>query len=211
MAKKVRRPGAQTPKHQKELKAVRQRISRMEKRGYRFSEEFKKELYSYSTQKLKGLSTKKLYTKYATALDPERGTIISGKKKREAERRAAAAKAAETRARRKVHLQEGRVIWAQIENLINAHDSKGAEYLKKEFEYEIKTYGRDNVIRALGSTDQDMLKVAQDIIYYERPSNEMNRAFIDLHHIIKGYEANEKIAKKIGRVLDQVGYEDEAV
>lgn len=89
----------QTPKHAKELKRVRQFISRAEKRGFRFADEFKKSLKEKSTQFLKSLKSEKLY-KMATALS-ESGDIISGTKRRKEERSISAKKSAETRKRKK--------------------------------------------------------------------------------------------------------------
>ena len=89
----------QTTAHAKQLKRVRQFISRAEKRGYRFSDELKNSLKEASTQKLKSYTPKKLYT-LATALS-ETGEVIIGTEARKQERSASAKKSAETRRKRK--------------------------------------------------------------------------------------------------------------
>lgn len=86
----------QTEKHAKELARVRKFISRAEKRGYRFSDDLKGNLYGYSTQKLKALTPKRLYEQ-ATGIDYETGEILTGTQKRNRERSASARLGAFTR------------------------------------------------------------------------------------------------------------------
>ena len=93
------RPKKQTSAHAKQLKRVRQFISRAEKRGYRFTDAFKDSLKEASTRKLKSYKPEKLYS-LATALS-ETGEIISGTEARKLERSISAKKSAETRRKRK--------------------------------------------------------------------------------------------------------------
>ena len=96
----------QTIKHAKELKRVKQFITRAEKRGYRFTDTFKQSLKELSTQKLKALKPEKLY-KLSTALS-EAGEIITGTEYRKLERIKSALKGAETRRikKQKIRIQE---------------------------------------------------------------------------------------------------------
>lgn len=87
---------AQTDAHEREYKRVRGFINRAEKRGYRFSDELKHDLYGYSTQKLKGFTPKKLYEQ-ATAIDEDTGEILTGTQRRAQERSISAKLGAFTR------------------------------------------------------------------------------------------------------------------
>lgn len=93
------KPKKQTSAHAKQLKRVRQFISRAEKRGYRFTDAFKDSLKEASTQKLKYYKPEKLYS-LATALS-ETGEIISGTEARKIERSISAKKSADTRRRKR--------------------------------------------------------------------------------------------------------------
>lgn len=86
----------QTPKKAKNLDRIRKLISRAEKRGYIFPEDLKSDLSNYSTQKLKGLTAKKLYS-MAKAVDKETGEIFSGTEYRKRERSLSAKLGALTR------------------------------------------------------------------------------------------------------------------
>lgn len=77
---------------------VKRQISRMEKRGYRISDEIKEQVKTGKYQTLKSLQRQgysKLYEQ-ATAIS-ERGKIVSGKEFRREERKESARKAARTR------------------------------------------------------------------------------------------------------------------
>lgn len=87
---------AQTDAHEREYRRVRDFIRRAEGRGYRFSDELKWGLYGSSTQKLKGLTPKKLYEQ-ATAVDEETGEILTGTQRRAQERSLSAKLGAFTR------------------------------------------------------------------------------------------------------------------
>lgn len=97
---------------QRELRRVRQLISRAEKRGYRWVPEFKEELSSLSWQKLRTYTPEKLYQK-ATALS-ETGKVIAGTERRKEERSQASLKAAETvRTRKFYETPEGKELQRQ--------------------------------------------------------------------------------------------------
>lgn len=80
---------------QKELARLKRQIRATEKRGYRYSQEFKESLQNLSWQKLRRITTQELYKK-ATALS-ESGDIVSGIQKRKEEDSISGKKSAETR------------------------------------------------------------------------------------------------------------------
>ena len=122
---------------QRELRRVRQLISRAEKRGYRWVPEFKEELSSLSWQKLRTYTPEKLYQK-ATALS-ETGKVIVGTERRKEERYQASLKAAETvRTRKFYETPEGKELQRQqqIETL-EYQNFKKARRLKDSLDKEI--------------------------------------------------------------------------
>lgn len=89
------KPKKQTPAHKKQLERVRQFIRRAEKRGFRFTDDFKSSLKDLKTVQLKALKPEKLYS-LSTALS-ETGDIITGTERRREERSLSAKKSAQTR------------------------------------------------------------------------------------------------------------------
>ena len=87
-----------------EVKRIKQAVKRLEKRGYRFSDDVIPQMPKRVTKKaikeIQKLKTKDLYEK-ATALDEETGEIIGGLEKRQIEHQERARKSAQTRKRKK--------------------------------------------------------------------------------------------------------------
>lgn len=107
-----------TEKRRKQLKRIRQFISRAEKRGYRFPTGFRESLTELSTQKLKTLTPEKLYTEFATAISEKTGEVVSGIERRAEERSESALKAARTRIEGKfAESIEGQLLQQQIDAL----------------------------------------------------------------------------------------------
>lgn len=107
-----------TEKRRKQLKRIRQFISRAEKRGYRFPTGFVESLSELSTQKLKTFTPEKLYSEYATAILEETGEIVSGIERRAEERSLSAIKAAKTRIDGKfAESPEGKLLQEQFDQI----------------------------------------------------------------------------------------------
>lgn len=87
-----------TPKKKKQLRRIRRFIKAAEKRGYQFGEDLISNLTSFSTQKLKSLTSQKLYKQATYKIGDE---TVTGEKGRKIERTVAAKKGARTKARRK--------------------------------------------------------------------------------------------------------------
>lgn len=100
----------------KQLKRIRQFISRAEKRGYRFPSGFAESLKTLSTQTLKSYTPEILYTRFATAILEKTGDVVSGIERRAEERSEAALKAASTRIEGKfADSTEGKLLQEQID------------------------------------------------------------------------------------------------
>lgn len=187
----------------KELNRLKRQIKRMELRGYRFAESFKESLSKLSWQKLRTITTRKLYS-LSSALS-EKGEIISGFKKRIEERRAAGIKAAETRKKKALSKQRAisivDVIYQNIMDLIDSYPGRGADNLRKEIEWEIKTYGKEAVMKAMSEAPQELIKLAQDIVYYEDNRNALHDAYLAFHSIITGIIDGDESKKDIEEFL----------
>lgn len=232
-------------KRRKQLKRIRQFISRAEKRGYRFPEGFKESLPSLSTQKLKSFTAEKLYKNVATAISEKTGKIVKGSERRAEERSEAALKSARTRIEGKfaesiegkllqeqfeeldvpVHnpnddinfltselISAGSVIMSNIYELIETFPSAGSEELRRMLNEELNTYGYDKVLFGLASAPQEAIKAVSEIVYYPSggtTSAEAHRAFSKLGDIIKGTVRTSEEAKRLGDILDSMGYGEE--
>lgn len=109
-----------TEKRRKQLKRIRQFISRAEKRGYRFPTGFRESLSELSTQKLKSFTPEKLYSKFATAILEKTGEVVSGIQRRAEERSESAKKAARTRIEGKfAETIEGKLLQEQLDEAEN--------------------------------------------------------------------------------------------
>lgn len=191
----------QTPKHKSQLKRVRNIIYAAEKRGYRFDSSFKSELYSYSTQKLKGLTPEKLY-KRATALS-EDGHVISGTARRKEELSLSRKKGAQTRRRKKAPYA-GLLIMAKLTQMMMSYNSVGTEYLKNLLTTESKKYGLPAVLKALDEVGEDALKDAEIALIYEEDPNTLHRAFKNLADIINKSAPKYETKVKLGKTMDKL-------
>ena len=123
----------QTPAHKKQLERVRQIIRRAEKRGFRFTDDFKSSLKDLKTVQLKALKPEKLYS-LSTALS-ETGDIVSGTERRREERSLSAKKSAQTRRKKKQQKEQeyypdgGEIIYGNIvEEFIERLQTPTPEY-----------------------------------------------------------------------------------
>lgn len=123
----------QTPAHKKQLERVRQFIRRAEKRGFRFTDDFKSSLKDLKTVQLKALKSEKLYS-LSTALS-ETGDIVTGTERRREERSLSAKKSAQTRKKKKQQKEQeyypdgGEIIYGNIvEEFIERLQTTTPEY-----------------------------------------------------------------------------------
>lgn len=167
-----------TKKRRKELKRVREFIRRAEKRGYIFPEEIKAGLTSKTTRALQYLTPRKLYESAEFLL----GTVtVPGMRGRAIERERAAVKGALTRASRKKEVallpMLNDLVYQNVIDLINTYpSSQAADYLRNLLNSEISQYGLDRVIAGMNAMDEDFVKRAEEILFYEGDSMRIHDA-----------------------------------
>lgn len=175
-----------------ELRRIRAFIRRAEKRGFRFEkipgldtpiENPKKA----DIDRLKALNRYSLY-KYSTAVSQETGKVISGTEAVKEQRRASAQKAQRTlkanNAKGNITAVKGyEAVYENVKGLIVEFPTKGSNYLNKLLQSEIRRYGRDAVLKSMMEASDELIALAQNIIYYEDKKDNINRslrAFADL-------------------------------
>lgn len=210
MARKKRK-SAQRQAYEKELNRIKRFIRSAEKRGYRFDKSIIPERPKRYTKKqvenLKELTATKLYHK-ATYLDPVTGKVVGGLRGRKLERQAAAKKGQETKRRKARAAQPRRVANAStivlnnVRSLINEYPTAGAMYLEKILNREIANYGESAVARALMEAPEDMVALAQEIVFYISDSASIQRALLSFHEIITGTIPTEEELSDIVEVAE---------
>ena len=193
-----------TAKRAKELKRVKQFIRRAEKRGYRFSEEFKASLTGKTTRALQNLTARKLYELAEYEVLP--GAYVPGLQGRFREREEAAKKAVETRRKRaekeKPPAPEeapplSDLVYQNVQATIDEYpSSEGAQYLTNLLDSEVKNYGLDAVVRGCEAAGESLVKLAQEIVYYELNSQQLHEALQAFSQIIRGGIAISKDESK---------------
>lgn len=167
-----------TKKRRKELDRVRKFIRRAEKRGYIFPEELKAGLTSKTTRALQYLTPRKLYESAEFQLD---SVTVPGMRGRAIERERAAVKAAVTRASRKKEVAPlpmlNDLVYQNVIDLINSYpSSQAADYLRNLLNSEISQYGLDRVIAGMNAMNEDFVKRAEEILFYEGDSMRIHDA-----------------------------------
>lgn len=194
-----------TAKRAKEIKRVKQFIRRAEKRGYKFSEEFKASLTGKTTRALQNLTARKLYELAEYEVLP--GAYIPGLQGRFREREEAAKKAVETRRKRaekeKPPAPEeaappiSDLVYQNVQATIDEYpSSEGAQYLTNLLDSEVKNYGLDAVVRGCEAAGESLVKLAQEIVYYELNSQQLHEALQAFSQIIRGGIAISKDESK---------------
>lgn len=214
MAKKKRK-SVQRQAYEKELNRIKRFIRSAEKRGYRFDKSIipvrPKRYTKKQVENLKELTATKLYHK-ATYLDPVTGKVVGGLRGRKIERQAAAKKGQETRHRRLMQRREagsGRrvanastIVLNNVRSLIDEYPTAGAMYLERILNREIANYGESAVARALMEAPEDMVALAQEIVFYISDSASIQRALLSFHEIITGTIPTEEELADIVEVAE---------
>lgn len=210
-----------TPKRSKELRRIKQFISRAEKRGYKFNPSFINSLESKTTRSLQLLTARKLYenAEYIT----QEGNIYNGLQGRGIERELSAKKAQITRAQKKRERERERleeegyqyvppvsdIIYQNVLNTIDEYpSSEGAQYLTNLLNSEIKKYGLNTVLYALNKAGERVIRLAQEIVYYELNSNQLHSALQMFSDLIRSGEIMSKEEnKEFNEVLESISNE----
>ena len=215
---------------QKMRNLVSRQISRMEKSGYRFDTGLKESIKSAKYQTLKSLRDnryKKLYSSATAEID---GDTVSGSQYRQFVRREAARKASETRRNKHLHVKteeeiqweeqrrqqdefekgiadqfdQGQIVYNNVTSLIDKFPGDPALSLEKGLENEIKNYGLNNVMYAMGNVPERLIEEARNILYYQGSKADKHRAYKAFFDIIKGTINSLEENKEIGDVLDKM-------
>ena len=172
----------------KQLKRIRQFISRAEQRGYRFPTGFADSLNNLSTQTLKSYTPEKLYTQFATAILEKTGEVVSGIERRAEERSEAAIKAAKTRIAGKLaESPEGKLLFDQLAKL--AEESSGQSFTIEDVELSDNTDPYQDAIDSL---------LAEGDVVYERLIELINT------HSSTG---SERLLKALEEEISTYGYD----
>lgn len=210
MSKKKSKPRF-TEKKRKELKRIRSFIRRAEKRGFEFESEFKSSLADLSTQKLQRLTPRDLYG-YATYVTKE-GSRFTGYEGRYIERGLAAQRAKETRRKKREaagYLPEvNDIVYQNIVRMINDYPSSdGSQYLRNLLNSEIKNYGYVNVVNAMNESPEELIKMAEEIIYYELTSGQLHTALRAFSELIRsGVIMTKEESKEFEEITEGLSFE----
>lgn len=219
-----------TQKRRKELRRVKQFIRRAEKRGYTFSKEFIKSIENKTTRALQLLTPRRLYEQSEYSIGTKK---VSGLRGRQIERERASVKGSITKKYGKVargiegellaqalinrqkekyeatelkNFEAGNLIYQNIIDLIDSYpSSEGAKYLSNLLKSEINTYGVEKVILALGDVNEDLIRTAQEIIYYERNSTQIHASLRDLSYAIRGSMLTQEESRELNGTLEVIG------
>lgn len=202
-----------TAKRKKELRRVKQFIRRAEKRGYRFSDSFKSSIGSKTTRALQSLTPRKLYDLAEYEVIP--GEFIPGRYGRYREREESARKAKQTRQRKKEGQQSeyipsvNDIIYKNVLATIDEYpNSDGAQYLTNLLNSEIKNYGLEAVIAGMAAAGDHIVKLAQEIVYYELNSQQLHEALQAFSQIIRGgIVLSKQESMALNEVLENLGDE----
>lgn len=197
-----------TKKRRKELARVRRFISRAEKRGYTFSKEFKASISEKTTRSLQYLTPRRLYEQAEYQLG---SVTVPGLRGRAIERERAAVKGALTRAAKKkaknIPLPDfNNLVYQNVMELINSYpSSQAADYLSNLLKSEVAQYGLDRVIAGMNAMDEDFVKRAEEILFYEGDSLRIHdalKSFADL--ILTGIRRTKDEAVAFNEVMESL-------
>ena len=207
-----------TTKRKKELKRVKQFIRRAEKRGYIFTAEFKQSIDGKTTRGLQLLTPRRLYEQAKYEVLP--GEYVSGLQGRWREREEAASKARETRERKKRERERppeppeeappiSDIVYRRVLALIDEYPSRdGAQYLQNLLNSEIRTYGESLVIKGMAAAGDNLIKLAEEIVYYELNSSQLHEALQAFSQIIRGGIAlTKKESQELNETLETISDE----
>lgn len=219
-----------TTKRRKELDRIRHLIRRAEKRGYTFSEELKTSLTTRHTRSLQSLTPEKLYKQATFKIGSRQVTGLEG---RAIERKRSYLKGQLRRKYGEIsrtiegellsqalqdsmgavfplpdsqEFYEGELIYNNIMDIIESYpSSEGAKYLSNLLKSEIGTYGMGRVLAGLASVDEDLVRQAQEIIYYEKNSTQIHAALRDFSLALRGAMLTKEESKELNETLEVMG------
>lgn len=218
-------------KTQHERKLVKQQVRRMESRGYRINQETLNKINSGKYQTLHSLRRNNYAKLYENATAEIDGKIVTGRRYRQYERKVSAEKAVRTRTLKQQNddsyaedydweqqreqqdsqdrqlaesIDQGRVMYENITNLIDKFPRAGADILQKALAYEINKYGLDLVMAGMAQSPVNVVEEAQKIVHYNGEKESIHRAITNLFDSITGTIRNIQDSMAIGEAMDRM-------
>lgn len=100
--------------------------------------------------------------------------------------------------------KEGEITYNEIIDKIDAYPSEGSLLLNEALKFEIEKYGKENVLKAMGQIPQSYIKMAQDIVYYEKGKEAIHSATKTFFELIKNTILDAEELKQLGETMDQM-------
>lgn len=101
-------------------------------------------------------------------------------------------------------LDEGKVMYRNILDLMEKFPREGRDLLHQGLESEIRQYGLDMVMAGMASAPMDVVQEAQNIIFYTGDKESMHRALVNFFDSITGTIRTFQDSMGIGAVMDQM-------
>lgn len=233
MPKKSKKLSTTQKEYQKQVKRIKQFISRAEKRGYRFENKESlippkpKRITQASIRKLKEIKPITLYKKSTYLTDT--GEVVKGTIGRTIERKESARKGAQKRKQKLQQLFSARaktpssqplptiydilndVVYNNILDMINnvARDhQKASAKLKALLDHEIDQFGKTNVLKALMNSPQDAIESAQVALNYNPGDTRHDDAIRELDLLIRGSIPTIEESKELQNSILEDTYTD---
>lgn len=101
-------------------------------------------------------------------------------------------------------IDQGRVMYENITNLIDKFPRAGSDILQEALAYEINKYGRDLVMAGMAQTPINVVEEAQKIVHYNGEKESIHRAITNLFDSITGTIRSIQDSMAIGEAMDRM-------
>ena len=101
-------------------------------------------------------------------------------------------------------IDEGKVMYRNILDLMEKFPREGRNLLYQGLESEIRQYGLDMVMAGMASAPMDVVQEAQNIIFYTGDKESTHRALVNFFDSITGTIRTFQDSMGIGEVMDQM-------
>ena len=101
-------------------------------------------------------------------------------------------------------IDQGRVMYENITNLIDKFPRAGSDILQQALAYEINKYGLDLVMAGMAQTPINVVEEAQKIVFYNGQKESIHRAITNLFDSITGTIRSIQDSMAIGEAMDRM-------
>ena len=101
-------------------------------------------------------------------------------------------------------IDQGRVMYENITNLIDKFPRAGSDILQQALAYEINKYGLDLVMAGMAQTPINVVEEAQKIVHYNGEKESIHRAITNLFDSITGTIRSIQDSMAIGEAMDRM-------